>query len=292
MRIKVLIMAFLFLVGCQSNPPEPEFTIGNVYPIQMTPGKSYYLVTSFEWEGEKETTLRSINIVGGASFQPAFYIGEETKKTGIYTREKIGEKTAVEGYTLEEKQTLIMEWTMPESVTDKSSKLQFIYEIDGQEYQKEVEWDTLTELMSSERLVDSNEAKPLEEKPSFSLTESNEQVPFQVVSECWVENCEEASSFLAEPVIEAEVEELTSELEPRPVSSGSFVEVEVEGEEPDEIVYHRQVDSIFIEERLQENIIELQKRGTHQFLFTAIWYDESGLFQGSKTVGVVFDVGN
>ncbi len=286
-----MIVAFLFLVGCQSNPPEPEFTLGNIYPSQMTPGESYILVNSFEWEGEQETTLQSIS-ASGASFQPSFYIGEETKKTGIYTREKIGEKTDVDGYTLEEKQTLIMEWTVPESVADKSSKLQLTYEIDGQEYQKEIEWDTLTELMSSERLADANEAKPLDEKPTFSLTESNEEVPFQVVSECWVENCEEASSFLAEPVIEAEVEELTSELEPRPVSSGSFVEVEVEGEEPDEIVYHRQVDSIFIEDRLQENIIELQKRGTHRFLFTANWYGDSGLFQGSKTVGVVFEVGD
>ena len=290
MRVKVMIVAFLILVGCQSNPPEPEFTLGNIYPSQMTPGESYILVNSFEWEGEQETTLQSIS-ASGASIQPSFYIGEETKKTGIYQREKIGEKTDVDGYTLEEKQTLIMEWTVPESVADKSSKLQLTYEIEGQEYQKEVEWDTLTELLSSERLADPNEAKPLDEKPSFLLKESNEEVPFQVVSECWVENCEEASSFLAEPVIEAEVEELTSELEPRPVSSGSFVEVEVEGEEPDEIVYHRQVDSIFIEDRLQENIIEIQKRGTHRFLFTANWYDESGLFQGSKTVGTVFEVG-
>ena len=290
MRVKVMIVAFLILVGCQSNPPDPEFTIGNVYPSQVTPGESYILVNSFEWEGEQETTLQSIS-ASGASIQPSFYIGEETKKTGIYKREKIGEKTDVEGYTLEEKQTLIMEWTVPESVADKSSKLQLTYEIEGQEYQKEVEWDTLTELLSSERLADPNEAKPLDEKPSFLLKASNEEVPFQVVSECWVENCEEASSFLAEPVTEADVEELTSDLEPRSVSPGSFVEVEVEGEEPDEIVYHRQVDSIFIEDRLQENIIEIQKRGTHRFLFTANWYDESGLFQGSKTVGTVFEVG-
>ncbi|MCA0970739.1 hypothetical protein LCM20_09075 [Halobacillus litoralis] len=295
MTVFILILA---LIGCQPNTPEPEFTLGNYYPSQMAPNETYTIVVPFEWEGEEELTLKSMVPVAegepsvDAAFQPAFYIGESTKRTGIYSRQEIGERTEVEGYPVQNEQTLIMQWTAPDDATNQTYNLQITYESGGEEYQKEVEWGTLTEVMSDEVISAPKKATPLEEKPNFVLTLDGEEVPFQVIEECWAEDCSEDESFLSEPVIDLEVEEMTEDLEPVPVSSGDFLEITVEGEEPELIEYKRLVDSIFIEERLNDSAIELYKEGTHHFLFTALWYDEDMLFQGSKTIGVVFKVGD
>ncbi|WP_117161140.1 hypothetical protein [Paraliobacillus sp. X-1268] len=81
------------------------------------------------WEGEDGTTLKSIQIVNSQGenisaekgINASFYIGDRYKKTGVYSRDEIGEKEKVEDYNLNEEQTLIME-TRLVSAEENSAK--------------------------------------------------------------------------------------------------------------------------------------------------------------------------
>lgn len=289
-KVWFALLVVLALVGCQQEEePTSEFTLGNVYPSQLQTSQTYTFVTSLEWEGEEGTKLQSIQLTSDEEMPPSlgratFYIGEPTKKTGLYQREEIGEKQKVQGYTMEENQTLIMKISTPEVPTDQMLNVRFTYEVGGEQFHRDVEWDTLNELVSRD-LLTQKRAEPLEEKPTFSLTEGGKELPFQVVSECWGDECSEKADL-----IEAEVQEVTRDVEPVQMASGSFLEVEIEGQQPDSLQYKRLVDSIFVEERLREGVLSFEKVGTHRVVVTGLWYDDQGLFQGRKTVALVVDV--
>ncbi|WP_117149146.1 MULTISPECIES: hypothetical protein [Paraliobacillus] len=78
-----------------------------------------------------------------------FYIGDSSKKTGIYRRDEIGKKRKVNGYYLTEAQTLIIETELVNVEENSAKSLKFIYETNGEEYEKVVDWSTLSTLKTN-----------------------------------------------------------------------------------------------------------------------------------------------
>ncbi|WP_079478780.1 hypothetical protein [Halobacillus salinus] len=289
-KIWFVLWSLLVVTACQRGESDSEFTLVDMYPLDLQPGQNYIFITTLEWEGTEGTTLQSVDLISEETVPPVlsqstFYIGAATKSTGVSNREEIGEKQAIEGYAMEEKQTLIMETKIPETPTDQAIDIRFTYEVDGEEYEQEVEWDTLSELTSSDVIANQQAAVPLEEKPTFQLTRDGEQLPFEVVSECWGAECSEEADY-----IKAEVLDITRDIAPVPMRSGGFLEVDVMGEEVDELEYKRLVDSIFVEDTLREGVLPFENIGTHRLMLTGRWYDNQGLFQGKKTIALVLDV--
>ncbi|WP_443258382.1 lipoprotein [Virgibacillus sp. L01] len=153
----VLLIALL-LAGCQNEVRDnAEFNLGNISLSAFENNTQYFIVTPFEWEGEDGTTLKSIHIVNSQGeklsaekgISATFYIGDSLKKTGVYRRDEIGDKDKVKGYNLTEEQTLIMETRLVNVKENSVKNLKFIYEINGEEYEKVVEWDTLSTLRTN-----------------------------------------------------------------------------------------------------------------------------------------------
>ncbi|WP_181347033.1 hypothetical protein [Thalassobacillus sp. CUG 92003] len=148
-----VFLASLLVVGCQSKAESSEFSLGNIYPSELKNKQHYFLVVPFEWSGKEGTELDSLHILNNNDERTAmnanFYIGAETKKTGVYRRDKIGEKQDVQGYRLSEHQTLIMELNVNEEL-NSAERLKFVYEVDGKQEQKVINWDTLQELKNDE----------------------------------------------------------------------------------------------------------------------------------------------
>lgn len=154
----VLLIALL-LAGCQNEVRDnAEFNLGNISLSAFENNTQYFIVTPFEWEGEDGTTLKSIQIVNSQGenlsaekgINASFYIGDKYKQTGVYRRDEIGDKEKVKGYNLTEEQTLIME-TRVVSVEENSAKnLEITYETNGEEYEKVVEWNTLSTLRTND----------------------------------------------------------------------------------------------------------------------------------------------
>lgn len=134
-----------------------EFNLGNITLSEFENNTKYFIVTAFEWEGEDGTKLKSIQIVNSQGenisaekgISASFYIGEKNKKNGIYRRNEIGDTEKVDGYKLAEEQTLIMETILVNVEENSTKNLKFIYEINGEEYEKVVKWNALSTLRTN-----------------------------------------------------------------------------------------------------------------------------------------------
>ncbi|WP_226036818.1 lipoprotein [Aquibacillus saliphilus] len=154
-----ILLIIPLLAGCQNEVRDnAEFNLGNISLSAFENNTKYFVVTPFEWEGEDGTTLKSIHIVNSQGenlsaekgISATFYIGDSFKKTGVYVREDIGDKEKVNGYKLTEEQTLIMETSLASVKDDSAKNLKFIYETNGEEYEKVVEWNTLSTLRTND----------------------------------------------------------------------------------------------------------------------------------------------
>lgn len=152
------LIIVLLLTGCQNVVKDnAEFNLGNTSLSTFENSTKYFIVTPFEWEGEDGTSLKSIHILNsqGENISPekginaTFYIGDSSKKTGVYSRDKIGDKEGVKGYNLTEEQTLIMETRLISVEENSANSLKFIYETNGKDYEKIVEWNTLSSLKTN-----------------------------------------------------------------------------------------------------------------------------------------------
>ncbi|SIS45419.1 hypothetical protein [Salimicrobium flavidum] len=160
MRLAVLffIVSGVLIAGCQ-HTKEGTFAIDQISISDegLTNGQNYYVVAPLQWDGPARAELTNIGIVNEAGepinasegIEASFYVGADTKQTGVFRREEIGEKQQVEGYELTEEQTLIMQVKVTNTTEGENRKLSLTYSSGGEEYEKLLEWEPISDLNSS-----------------------------------------------------------------------------------------------------------------------------------------------
>lgn len=134
-----------------------------------------------------------------------------------------------------------------------------------------------------------DQVEPLHEKPTFTLKQGDDKINSETKYECWIENCSESSVFPSNITGGVDIKKETRGIEPEGVLPGKVIDIEVDGEKPDELSYIELVGSSSKSGTFEDQRFEVYGEGTHYFLMTASW-NENGEFQGSKTVGFVLKV--
>ncbi|WP_181348594.1 hypothetical protein [Thalassobacillus sp. CUG 92003] len=117
-------------------------------------GETYFVVADMNWQGDTAAQLNSIGLIeedgtpisSEKGITANFYIGDEHKKSGVYRRDEIGEYTKVNGAELEDRQTLIMEYTLSHVPKNSLNRIKLSYEVDGKSFSESYTWSTLKEL--------------------------------------------------------------------------------------------------------------------------------------------------
>lgn len=92
----LILLILSLLTGYQNEVrSKAEFQLENISLNAFENNTNYVIVTPFEWEGDNGTALKAIHIVNSQGeklstekeINAVFYIGDSSKKTGVYKRD-------------------------------------------------------------------------------------------------------------------------------------------------------------------------------------------------------------
>ncbi|WP_079707706.1 hypothetical protein [Paraliobacillus ryukyuensis] len=159
-KLSIFIL-LIFFVGCSNQNGQVsngEFSIGNVSSSELEQGKEYFIVMPFEWSGKQPVKIKSINIMENdtpitseAGIAYKFYVGDQSKKTGVYMREDIGEKEPIDGFKIKDSNTLILELSLSSVQSNPNRALSIKYIENGEEKEQTLQSSLLSNLKASEQ---------------------------------------------------------------------------------------------------------------------------------------------
>ncbi len=144
-------------MGC-SNQTKGEFLLGE-FGFELQANESYHMVVPIEWTGESTVTIQSIELLkdektpisyeeDGIEYE--FFSAEPLKQSGIYKgREDIGDIKSLRDFELDGEGKIVMKLSTGDVKKDNTRRVKINYEIDGEEHQKLVKWQTLEQLSTN-----------------------------------------------------------------------------------------------------------------------------------------------
>ncbi|SDJ13471.1 hypothetical protein [Salimicrobium halophilum] len=160
MRISFLFLMLsgILIAGCQTNE-EAMVSIDqlSISSEGLADGQNYYIISPFKWKGPEEAELVDISIVdeegepvnSSQGISASFYVAADTKQSGVYRRDDIGEKQRVDGYELTEEQTLIMQLKLNNVRENENRRLKVLFTSGDEVHEKLLEWEAVEGLKSS-----------------------------------------------------------------------------------------------------------------------------------------------
>lgn len=156
-KIAFLFALILLLVGCSSTEKENSsgLKVGNMSTSSFADNKKYFIITYFEWVGEKSAKIESIELIKQGErpvtvdedrISYTFYGADPYKAIGIYQREQIGEVEDIEGFEVQGESKLILEVVLTNVKADSNRKMKINYIAGGEKKEQIIESTMIANL--------------------------------------------------------------------------------------------------------------------------------------------------
>ncbi|WP_397538671.1 hypothetical protein [Rummeliibacillus pycnus] len=160
MKKLLLCISVLFflvpVVGCieKETTVTGEFDLWNI-GFTFKPNEVYYIVNTIEWTGKSPVTIKSIELIKRAE-QPItyqddginyeFFGADPLKKSGIYGKSDIGDLKSIENLEVKGKGKIVLKLSLKDVKEDSDRRVKIKFNVNGNESEKVVEWNTLEQL--------------------------------------------------------------------------------------------------------------------------------------------------
>lgn len=151
-----VLFCLVSVVGCseQDKDVNGEFLLGNFGTDWKE--ETFYLVVPINWSGESSVTIESIKLIkkdekpityeeDGKKYQ--VFGANPLKSSGIYGESDVGELKNIKDIEINGDSKIALKLVLGEEVNEDSERrIKISFSINGEEYEKIVEWKTLEQL--------------------------------------------------------------------------------------------------------------------------------------------------